>query len=61
MTEYFDRFDVPGGDSLLVVTQRARRPGVPGDAVLDEPQFKRAERRVGLEPDAVLGAMRRRT
>ena len=37
LTEYFDRFDVPGGDSLLVVTSELVDSENLDDAVLDEP------------------------
>ena len=57
MTEYFDRFDVPGGDTLLVVCDGSRRPHLPGHAVLDEHPFQETERRLGLESHAVFGAL----
>ena len=54
MTEYFDRFDVPGGDSLLVVSTEIVDPTYLATAVLDEHAFQEAERRVGMESDAML-------
>ena len=58
MTEFFDRFDVPGGDSLLVVTSEIVDPEYLATPYWTSQQFKRAERRVTLAPDAVRGAMR---
>ena len=58
MTEYFDRFDVPGGDSLLVVTSEIVDPEYLATPYWTSQQFKRETRRVALESDAVRGAMR---
>ena len=40
LTEYYDRFDVPGGDSLLVITSELVDGGESADAVLDAVRYK---------------------
>jgi hypothetical protein len=50
LTEYFDRFDVPGGDSLLVVTSEL----VDTESLLTpywtSQQFKREDGKTGWNP-----------
>jgi len=41
LTEYFDRFDVPGGDALLVVTSEVVDPEFLSTAYWSSQQFKR--------------------
>ena len=57
MTEYFDRLEVPGGDTLLRRRRGDRRSGVPADAVLDEHAVQAADRCERLESDAVRGPL----
>ena len=57
MTEYFDRLEVPGGDTLLLVAAGDHRSGVPGNALLDEHAVQAAGRCERLESDAVRGPL----
>ena len=57
MTEYFDRLEVPGGDTLLVVAAEVADPEYLGHAVLDQHAVQAAERRERLESDAVRGPL----
>ena len=45
VTEYSDRFDVPGGElAARLVSTEVRRPDIPRAALLDEQSFQEAER-----------------
>jgi hypothetical protein len=43
MTEYFDRLDVPGGDSLLVITTEIVDPEYLTTPYWTSPHFKRVD------------------
>jgi hypothetical protein len=50
LTEYFDRFDVPGGDALLVVAQELVDPETLQSAYWTSSQFKRQQDSRGWNP-----------
>ena len=56
LTEYFDRFDVPGGDSLLVVSTEVVDPMYLAHAVLDQHAFQETE---ATPPDGIPRRVRR--
>ena len=58
MTEYFDRLDVPGGDTLLVIAAEIADPEYLAAPYWTSTQFKRQNRCEWLEPDAVRSALR---
>jgi hypothetical protein len=50
LTEYFDRFDVPGGDSLLVVTSELNDPAYLAQPYWTSAHFKRQSDASGWNP-----------
>lgn len=50
MTEYFDRFDIPGGDSLLVVSTEIVDPEYLTTPYWTSPHFKRVNDATGWRP-----------
>ena len=50
MTEYFDRLEVPGGDTLLVVASEVADPEYLGTPYWSSVQFKRQNDASGWNP-----------
>jgi hypothetical protein len=57
ITEYVDRFDLPGGDALLVVSTEVVDPTYLAQPFWDQHPFQEAARRDWLEADAVYSPM----
>ena len=50
LTEYFDRFDIPGGDSLLVVTTEVNDPTYLAEPYWTSAHFKKQNDSTGWNP-----------